>query len=290
MATIGVHNKKTNIQHNKKKQPYRVADTNSIPNQAVKYQNDVAEHNDSSSVQSFMSDATTPVKSMTEFAWEKNACDIKSDIISSAVDSIEDNYKEMRYVMRAALVQRIGIEPTMYSIATVASNDKDYMIRIMNTYIDANLSMMKAIYNMDCEGAGSGSSMVFGLVYDTEINDVIDSRVFATGGYTLGIKSNRKYLIDFTQPSAYATQEGDIIGMESLSFRLDDTSRANSVLESFIDEAADRPTVITCAEISDKFGGLMGIDKVVTIDADGHSVIQNYNGMLPFNGEPGFVC
>ena len=289
MATIGIHNKGMETLHGKKK-PYHAAGIDSISQSVIdKHQSDNSKH-DGTSIQSFMSDAMTPIMSMIEFAWEKNARDIKSVIVSSAIDSIEDGYKEMRYVMQAALVQRIGIEPTMYSIATVASDDKEYMLRIMDKYIEADLSMMNAIYNMDREGTGSGSSMAFGFVYDTQNDDVIDSRAFATGGYTLGTKSNRKYLIDFTQPSSYATQEGDIIGMESLSFRLDDTSRANSVLESFIDDAADRPTIITCAETSDKFGGLMGIDKVVTIDADGHSVIQNYNGMLPFHCEPSFIC
>lgn len=288
MATIGNRTRKASVHAGRRKDTYHVVEIGT--HQPEVTSDDTKNDEQLEALESFMSDAVTSVKSATELSWESNASGIKSSIVESAVESIESIYKGMRYVMRAALVQRIGIEPTMYSIATVASNDKKRLLNIMDTYIDADLSMMNAIYNMDCNGTGTGSSMAFGLVYDTESDDVIDSRVFATGGYMLGAKTNRRYLIDFTQPSAYATQEGDIIGMESLSFRLDDTSRAESVVSDFIGEAADRPTVITCAEVSDKFGGLMGIDKVVTIDSDGHSVIQEYNGMLPFNGEPNFVC
>lgn len=241
-------------------------------------------------LESFMADSCSSVSPMTEFTWERNADGIKGEIIESAVDSIDSAYMDMNYVMKAALVQRVGIEPTMYSIATVAADSKEDLLRIMDRYINSNLSMMRAICNMDHKGAGSGSGMVFGVVYDTEKKKIVDSRVFSTGGYALGIKPKRPYLVDFTQPSLYTMKDSRIIGIETLSFLLNDTTRAENVIENFLEDAADRPTIITCAETSDKFDGAMAINTVITIDENGHAETHDYDGELPFDSDPGFIC
>ena len=79
------------------------------------------------------------------FTWERNADGIKGEIIESAIESIDSAYMGMKYVMKSALVQRTGIEPTMYSIATVAADSKDELLCIMDKYVNSNLSMMRAI-------------------------------------------------------------------------------------------------------------------------------------------------
>lgn len=241
-------------------------------------------------LESFMSDSCSLVSPMTEFTWERNADGIKDEIIKSAIESIDSAYMGMKYVMKSALVQRTGIEPTMYSIATVAADGKDELLCIMDKYVNSNLSMMRAICNMDQKGAGSGSGMVFGVLYDVEKKEIVDGRVFSTGGYALGIKPKRPYLVDFTQPSLYTMKDSRIIGIETLSFLLNDTARADNVIENFLEDAADRPTIITCAETSDKFDGAMAINTVITIDENGYAEAHDYDGELPFDSDPGFIC
>ena len=44
-------------------------------------------------------------------------------------------------------------------------------------------------------------------------------------------------------------KDSQIIGIETLSFLLNDTARAENVIENFLEDAADRPTIITLSLI-----------------------------------------